>query len=104
MVFAPAAEVESKPPLRKPAQKQRSTLVHGVDKRSQLRVRDAFNKEFQIFFVGRGADRVGALDSLTVDFDTQSRILAGQEREVAARVHVQNKQLARTRPAHDTRV
>src|SRR5208283_682948 len=86
VVLAAAAEVQGEAAFGEPAKKKRSALVHRIEQRREFAVVDAFNKELQNIFVGRGAERVRAFDALAVHFDTQGGVLAGEIGKRAAGV------------------
>src|SRR6202008_2070017 len=77
MIFSSAAEVESEASFGESAHEERRALVHGVEKGSKFTIRDALNEELEILLVRRGANRISALDTLAIDFDAESGVLAG---------------------------
>ena len=85
MICAPAAEVEGEAALGDFAAVEFVAFLELVEERSELALGNEFDEEFEeALFIGRGDDRVGALDALFAVVDAEGGVLACFERKRAA--------------------
>ena len=95
MICAPAFQVEREAAFGDLAAVEFVAFLQFVEKRSEFALRHEFDEEFEeAFFIGRGDDRVGALDALfAVRIDAERGVLACFERERAAGIDFYQPQI-----------
>ncbi len=94
VIFAATAEVQGEAAFGETAEEERSVLLHFVEERRKLALRNALDEKFEDGFVRRRGDGIGALEALVVaHFDAEGGVLAGEIGVGAAGIDFQDEEV-----------